>query len=108
MLRTDSHILEEGCTGSGEVQTSVFKHISTAKPESRKTSELSEAIAKTFAQMHGDTLLGSASNEWQRVVEHCPDLGNGEYSKRLAEVVAIALVQFPLFWRHEYIFNFLP
>ena len=68
---------------------------STAKPEFGTGSELSEAIAKAFAQMHGSTLLGSASNEWQRVVEHCPDLGNGEYPKQLAEVVAIALVRFP-------------
>lgn len=62
------------------------------KSASRSLSDLTESVVKAFAQMHSNSILGSASNEWQRIVDRCPKLGNDEYPKKLAEVVAIALV----------------
>ena len=59
----------------------------------RNVSDLPKAVVKSFAQMVGNTVLGSVSNEWKRAVERTPDLANGEYPKKLSEIVAIALVR---------------
>lgn len=46
-----------------------------------------------FNRLFRSTLLGTVSKEWQSKVEHDPELANGDYPKKLARIVAVALVR---------------
>lgn len=70
----------------------IAKIVKGPKKTSRHPSQLQKDVAKTFAQMLNCSVLGCASNEWKRVVGQNPQLGDGEYPKKLSEITAVALV----------------
>ncbi|KAI5121988.1 hypothetical protein M0805_001821 [Coniferiporia weirii] len=64
------------------------------KPPLKKPRTLADRpheLVDMFVRQHDSALLGSASKEWKRVVEHLPGLANEEYPRKLSRVVAVAL-----------------
>ena len=58
----------------------------------RSITNIALDTAELFVRLNRSSLFGSASKEWQRVVENAPKLADSEYPKELARIVAVALV----------------
>ena len=66
----------------------------TSSAGQRRIENLPKESMEIFNRLFRSTLLGTVSKEWQSVVEHDPELANGVYPKKLARIVAVALVCF--------------